>query len=228
MRRRFAVAVSGTFLTLMAPAQQAIDFVCYAQDPAGGGWRYMPRQRGDMSVTGWQLAALRSAHGGCLRVPPATVTKAVAFLDSVQADEGAAYGYVQPGDRPATTAIGLLSRLYLGWNKDNPALKRGVERLAAKGPSENNMYYNYYAHQLMFQVGGEAWRTWNDQMLDFLAESQATEGHEAGSWYFDADHGARRGGRRYATAMAAMIIEVYYRHLPIFEKQTEARSLPMD
>jgi hypothetical protein len=214
---------------LMAPAQQAIDFVCYAQDPVGGGWRYSPRQKGDTSVTGWQLAALRSAHGCFLHVPAATVKKTVDFLDSVQADEGAAYGYVQPGHRPATTAIGLLCRLHLGWEKDNPALKRGVERLAAKGPSENNMYYNYYAHQLMFQVGGEAWLAWKNQMLDFLAESQATEAHEAGSWYFDgADHGARRGGRLYATTMAAIVLEVYYRHLPMFKKQTLAESWPWD
>ena len=33
-------------------AQGAIDFIVYAQDPKGGGWRYMPGQPGDTTVTG--------------------------------------------------------------------------------------------------------------------------------------------------------------------------------
>lgn len=49
---------------LYTPAQQAINFICYAQDPIGGGWRYSPRQKGDTSVVGWQImAAQERSHG---------------------------------------------------------------------------------------------------------------------------------------------------------------------
>jgi hypothetical protein len=204
---------------LQGPAQKAIDFIVYAQDPVGGGWRYQPRQKGDLSVTGWQLTALKSAQFGDLRVPPVTLTKASQFLDSVQADEGARYGYTQPGSRASTTAVGLVMRMHLGWEKGNPALKRGVEWLSEQGPSKTNMYYNYYATRLMHQVGDEPRRKWNAEMRDYLIDTQAEEGHEKGSWYFEgAGHSAERGGRLYSTAMALMILEVYYRHLRIYDR----------
>ena len=38
---------------LLSPAQASLNFIAFAQDPVGGGWRYSPRQPGDTSVTGW-------------------------------------------------------------------------------------------------------------------------------------------------------------------------------
>ena len=49
---------------LKNPAQLAINFIVHAQDPQGGGWRYAPKMPGDTSVTGWQIAALRTAAKG--------------------------------------------------------------------------------------------------------------------------------------------------------------------
>ena len=212
---------------LHGPAQAAINFICYAQDPVGGGWRYMPRERGDTSVVGWQIMALKSGHMAYLHVPPITVKKAFMYLDGVQANSGANYGYTGPGSGEATTAIGLLCRMYLGWKKDNPALKRGVEWISNKGPSKGNMYYNYYATQVMRHWEGDLWKKWNGVMRDQLVTSQSTSGHETGSWYFaQGDHGARRGGRLYMTSMATMILEVYYRHLPIYRKQSTEEDFP--
>lgn len=193
---------------LMEPAQAGIDFIGYAQDPVGGGWRYQPRQAGDTSVLVWQLLALKSAHMAYLKVPPETVKKADKFLDSVQADAGAKYGYTGPGAGMATTSIGLLSRMYLGRRGNEPALARGIAVLDEAGPSESNFYFNYFATRVVRDYEGEMWKRWNPQMRDLLIESQATEGHEAGSWYVAGDHGSRRGGRVYCTAMGAMILEV--------------------
>ena len=212
---------------LYGPAQQAINFICYAQDPIGGGWRYEPRQKGDTSVVGWQIMALKSGHMAYLRVPGATVKKAFAYLDTVQSNSGANYGYVDPGAGQATTAIGLLCRMYLGWKKDNPALVRGVKWMGGPGPSPGNMYYNYYATQVMRHVEGEDWTKWNKVMRDQLVNSQATQGHEQGSWHMaKGDHGAEVGGRLYCTAMATMILEVYYRHLPIYRTQSIEEDFP--
>jgi hypothetical protein len=97
---------------LLKPAQDAIDFICYAQDPVAGGWRYSPRQKGDTSVFGWQLQALESA--AYLRVLPEVLDKASGYLDTVQTKQGDQYGYVGPGTGHATTAIGLLCRMHLG------------------------------------------------------------------------------------------------------------------
>ena len=222
---------------LAAPAQQALNFICNAQDPVGGGWRYQPRQKGDTSVVGWQLMALKSGVMAYLQVPKVTIQKAQVFLDSVQSDGGAAYGYLDPGEGPATTAIGLLCRMYLGWDKDNPALIKGIQRLSNWGPStnksgpgRNNFYYNYYATQVMRHWEGEEWKKWNSVMRDYLVQTQAQKGHEAGSWFFEdsSDLGKERGGRLYFTAMATMILEVYYRHMPLYRKQTTAEAFPLD
>lgn len=213
---------------LRAPAQEALNFIVSAQDPVGGGWRYQPRQKGDTSVVGWQLMALKSGYMGYLQVPPVTIQKAVRFLDSVQSNEGANYGYTDPGAGPATTAVGLLCRMYMGWDKDNPALQRGVKWLSERGPSKTDMYYNYYASQVLRHWEGEEWKKWNAEMRDFLVNSQAKAGHETGSWFFADGHKTDRGGRLYCTALACMILEVYYRHLPLYRKQTTEENFPLD
>ncbi|MBM3955453.1 MAG: terpene cyclase/mutase family protein [Planctomycetes bacterium] len=207
---------------LQLPAQLALNFIMTAQDPVGGGWRYSPKQPGDTSAVGWQLMALKSGDMANLRVNPLTVKKAVAFLDSVQSDDGAAYGYTDkstPG--PARNAVGLLCRMYLGWKKNNPALQRGVANLAKAGPSKD-LYHNYYATQVLHHLEGDAWTAWNTRMRDLLLNTQAKRGHEAGSWYdgVDSGHGADAAGRLYCTALSAMILEVYYRHLPIYGQQS--------
>jgi hypothetical protein len=216
---------------LHQPAQEAINFICYAQDPIGGGWRYDPRERGDTSVVGWQIMALKSGYLAYLRVPPITAKKAFQFLDSVQAESGASYGYldgnIEPGTGQATTAIGLLCRMYLGWKKDNAALQQGVEWISSIGPSVGDMYYNYYATQVMRHWEGDLWKKWNDVMRDQLVNSQAKGGHEAGSWFMPGgDLGADQGGRLYCTSMATMILEVYYRYMPIYRKQSTEENFP--
>ncbi len=206
---------------LLAPAQLSLNYIVYAQDPVGGGWRYKAKQPGDTSAVGWQLMALKSGHMAYLQVPKGTVLGAMKVLDSVQSDSGAKYGYTAPGAGQSTTAVGLLSRMYLGWKHDNPSLQRGVAFIGAKGPSKTgNMYYNYYATQVARHYEGEVWDRWNGQTRDWLVESQEQEGIKKGSWYWPrGDHGAERGGRLYATSMATMMLEVYYRHLPIYRKQ---------
>ena len=77
---------------LQAPAQLALNFIMQAQDPVAGGWRYTPKQPGDTSAVGWQLMALKSGNMAYLQVDPRVVKKASEFLDSVQSDDGAAYG----------------------------------------------------------------------------------------------------------------------------------------
>ncbi len=213
---------------LFGPAQQALNYICYAQDPVGGGWRYQPRQAGDTSVVGWQLMALKSGHMAYLRVPPITIQRAIRFLDSVQANDGANYGYVGPGQGAGTTAVGLLCRMYLGWPKDHPALERGVRWLAKQGPSKTDMYYNYYATQVLRHLENDLWKQWNNQMRDWLVNTQAKEGHERGSWWVDGGHQTDKGGRLYVTCMATMILEVYYRHMPIYRKQSIEESFPLD
>jgi hypothetical protein len=204
---------------LHAPAQAALNFIMSAQDKVGGGWRYTPGQPGDTSVVGWQLMALKSGHMGYMAINPQTIKGTEHFLNTVQTNGGANYGYTGPGQGKATSAVGLLCRMYLGWKKENPGLEKGIQYLSRLGPDKGNMYYNYYATQVLHHYEGEPWKKWNEEMRDYLVNTQEKSGPHKGSWQFNGDHGSDRGGRLYCTAMACMTLEVYYRHLPIYRKQ---------
>lgn len=205
-------------------AIEAVSFVERSRDPVGGGWRYEPRQPGDTSVVGWQLMALQSARAGKIRVSGSALRDARQFLQSVQADGGAQYGYMRPQkNRQGTTAVGLLCRMYLGWKREHSALKRGVDYLAARGPDREDMYYNYYATQVMHHFGGEVWDQWNVRMRQQLVETQIQDGPGAGSWDVTDPHGSS-GGRIYQTALSILTLEVYYRHLPIYRKLDSAQT----
>jgi hypothetical protein len=216
---------------LAAPAQSTLNFIVTAQDPVGGGWRYTPRQPGDTSAVGWQIMALKSGHLAYLNVPHITIEKASKFLDSVQVDSGSGYGYADPGNGHATSAVGLLCRMYLGWKKDNGPLQRGVENIAKWGPSKTDAYFNYYAMQVMFQASnggqeGPHWKKWNAELRDYLVGSQGKQGTETGRWFFKGGHANEAGGRLYCTSMACMTLEVYYRHMPIYAKAAVEEDFP--
>jgi hypothetical protein len=208
---------------LRQPAQKAIDFIVKAQY-RDGGWRYLPgppTQAGDTSVVGWQLMALQSARAANLTVPEETLEMAGLFLDGAQSHDGARYGYQRGhSPTPTMTAEALLCRMYLGWNKSNPAVEDGVRWLLENHPPEHdrpNIYYWYYATQTMHHFGGPEWDEWNLRMRDVLVDTQETQGHAAGSWRPRGDH-ASAGGRIYMTSLAVCSLEVYYRHLPIFKR----------
>ncbi|QDT69931.1 hypothetical protein MalM25_28750 [Planctomycetes bacterium MalM25] len=229
--------------SLRAPAQAALDYLAYAQDPKGGGWRYRAQQEGDTSVTGWQIMGLKSGMLAELKTPRRVVNRASKFLDALSAAGGSQYGYVinyeegeddeekvaKPvGGRPTTSAVGLLCRMYLGWDQSDARLAKGVKRLSDRGPISGNFYHNYYAAQAIFhQTGGvgAVWRKWNEATREMLVEQQSTRGHERGSWYVKGGH-TQRGGRLYTTAMATMTLEVYYRYLPLYKAEAVSFELP--
>lgn len=219
----------------LAPfAQGTVWFIEHAQDPIGGGWRYLPRQPGDTSAVGWQVMALKSGKISGLNINPRTYSLAEKFLDTVSSSGGAFYGYISPprGEpADARTAVGLLCRMYMGWDKNVPGMVDGIAALSARGPSTQNtdMYFNYYATQAMKHIGGRQWKDWNKVMRNYLVKTQQTNGNTAGSWYFESrDHAAEKGGRLYATSLACMTLEVYYRYLPLYGDQASNNEFPLE
>ena len=216
---------------LLQPAQAAINFTAYAQN-ADGGWRYQVRgQTSDTSVVGWHLMALKSAYMGHLTVPPTAIRGAVSFLDRVQSDGGALYGYTDRITKiqasPACTAIGLLSRMYTGWDKQHPAIQKGVQNLSEYGVSKTNVYYNYYAAQVLRHHGGPEWDAFNTELRDWLVAQQVESGGASGSWFYGGGHATDAGGRLYVTSMSTMILEVYYRHMPIYAATASEDDFPL-
>ena len=70
----------------------------------------------------------------------------------------------------------------------------------------------------MRHYGGADLEKWNKTMRDHLVKTQNRKGHAEGSWLLGKEH-TDKGGRLYCTALATMILEVYYRHLPIYGKK---------
>jgi hypothetical protein len=216
---------------LRVSAQKAINYIVDSQDPAGGGWRYTPRMAGDTSVTGWAVMALRSGQMAGLSVPATTLRKADRFLDSVEGSSKGTYQYLAGnGETPAMTAAGMLCRLYLGVNPRNGTLLAGVERLKKVPPGfSGNLYYEYYATQVMHQMGGESWTFWNQGpggksgIRDSLIkrQDQGTTGKKGntGSWPPAEDFATKEGGRLMATSLSLLTLEVYYRHLPLYRRE---------
>jgi hypothetical protein len=205
---------------LVPSVRDAVRFIETAQDMHGGGWRYLPGQPGDTTVTAWQLAALRSAGLAGITIPSPTMDGVSRFLDRVQTRQGEAYGYQAPQARPCTSAVGLLCRLYTGWQNE-PAIDRGLAALAKGGPGPEAVYLNFYLSQALMQRDHPLWPRWNARNRDQIVSRQAAVGHEAGSWFF-ADHDTAPGGRLAHTALAVLTLEVYYRLLPIYKPEAVA------
>ncbi|MCC9643013.1 terpene cyclase/mutase family protein [Rhodopirellula sp. JC740] len=205
---------------LRGPAQAAVDYCVNAQSSAGG-WRYRPRQDSDLSVTGWYVMALTSAHSAGLEVPSSTLRMADTYLDSVQSYDGSAYAYMRnQGASYPMTAEGLLCRQYLGWPRDQEGMRVGLSDLvdsAMLDPNNPNVYYWYYATQALHHYGGEPWRKWNSVMRKEIPRLQLRRGAEAGSWSPQADEWGRRAGRLYTTCLSIYCLEVYYRHMPLYD-----------
>lgn len=222
----------------LGPAQQALAFATRAQGP-NGGWRYEPGKPGDMSVTGWYMMAFKSAEMAGIDFPTETLAGINRFLDTVAVDGGKRYGYrfekvaglVDDDDRkamnrqagPVTAAVsaeGLLARQYLGWKRDDPRLVAGVDLLLAANrvdfAAEKDVYAWYYITQVVHHLGGEPWDRWNAVMREVLPAAQAKGGGEAGSWDPALDKWGPWGGRLFTTCFCTYMLEVYYRHLPIY------------
>lgn len=199
-------------------AEKAVSFCVKSQD-AAGGWRYNPNSESDTSVTGWFVMALQSAKMAGLEVPSTTFANISRYLDSAQDETGGRYRYQPNGAlNHAMCAEGLLCREYLGWKQDDPRLISGVENLSGQpiNDMEINVYYWYYATQVMHHIGGTYWKRWNDVMRQYIPETQIKKGSEEGSWDPTGDRWGTQGGRLYVTCLRTFMLEVYYRHLPIY------------
>ena len=225
--------------SLAPAARRAIEFICNSQDPVGGGWRYSPGQAGDTSVFGWNIFALRSAHLAGIKVPQKVLKACSGYLDQAATDRSRVTYLYQPGRPrgenfldPVMTTEALLSRQLLGWPRDFPPLVKGVGMISAhlQEAEERNIYYWYYATQLLHNMKGERWERWNLKIREGLISMQVKDGTCAqGSWdpfQPQPDIWARLAGRLYLTSLSILTLEVYYRYLPIYRSFDEDQEKP--
>lgn len=218
-----ALAMTGDE-SLRPVLERAVRYTLAMQSPATGGWRYAAGDKGDTSQLGWQLMLLSSGRAAGLGGFDAAEAGARSFLQGVSSGRAGGLAAYRPGERPgmAMTAEALFCRMLLGMPADHPAAAEGIEFLARSPPDPHhpNAYAWYYATLASFHVGGPQWEAWNRQLQAALLPLQRREsGGLDGSWDPDPVWGGH-GGRVYSTALAAMTLEVYYRHLPMHRRST--------
>jgi len=90
--------------------------------------------------------------------------------------------------------------------------------------SNQSSYYWYYGTLAAFQHQGELWSRWNPAIKRELLGHQNREGKRAGSWD-PKDRYSLLGGRVYQTALCTLMLEVYYRYLPMYGPQAPADAI---
>ena len=210
---------------LRAPAERILEFTLKAQNPTSGGWRYKPHredpsEKGDLSISGWQMMILKSARLGGMKVPEEAFTKARKFLDGVGV-EGKGFQY-RPGWTPSSAMIaeGLFCEQMLSAGVKNAKMEQCLNLIQKQLPSNNRVdyYYWYYGSLAMRQAQGQDWQSWNDKLKPILLGKQIKRGNNRGAWEPEGKN-ATAAGRVVTTALAALSLEVYYRYLPLYSPE---------
>lgn len=204
--------------------RRAVSFIEKARNTRVGGWRYDPGQVGDTSVLGWQVMALKSAQRAGVDVAATSFEAAGAWLDLVTTKPGI-YAY-QPEREvtPAMTAEGMFVRYVLGGRREAPHMRASSEFILERLPDwkkEPNTYYWYYATLAAHQHQGDTWTTWNEAIKSQLVMHQRKSGKAEGSWD-PVGEWSDVGGRVYQTALCTLMLEVYYRYLPMYKLDSGA------
>ncbi|NNE93441.1 MAG: terpene cyclase/mutase family protein [Verrucomicrobiales bacterium] len=188
-----------------------------------GGWvyYYLPDGDGDLSVTGWQVQALKAAKQMNMDIPglPEAINRAGAFVTGRQGDLGG-FGYKRRGDKHSLTGVGILCLQFLDF-PSRQAGERAFNYWFAELPQFSyqdkscDLYAAYYLNQAVFNYGGTFWNRWNAQMQPQLLSAQSPDG----SWPVEgralSEEQARRDADVYRTTLCCLMLEVYYRYLPV-------------
>jgi hypothetical protein len=202
---------------------------------AGLGWDYAAvSDRNDSSVTGWNAMALKSAITAGLKVGGG-MDGAKRWLDRAwrAANPGRDLASLDPykdqtvfpycwsaatgkADGGHLASVGLMCGVFMGRGAGDPLMETLANWVMANQVPKSwptNTYALYYNTYGIFQVGGERWTTWNNQVRDLLTGAQRQdEGCINGSWDWQGTQfPGHETGRVLSTAYATLCLEVYYR-----------------
>jgi hypothetical protein len=193
-----------------------------------GGWRYRvvvhpddPPPAADLSVTGWQLMALRAARNVGCDVPQSAVKAAVEYVRRCHDPKAGGYTYTVGGNvTPACTGAGILSLELAGkeHHRTHEALRAGSYLLQHQPEVDKpHFFYGmYYTSQAMFQLGDNYWAEYRPRLHGLLLKANPPRAN--GAWYGKGADDAQYGPY-YATAMAILALTVEYRFLPIYQRE---------
>jgi hypothetical protein len=185
--------------------EKAVRLILRSQSPKGG-WRYDPGSFSeDISVTTFQVLALKAVKDAGITVPDETIKKALAYVKSCADERSGGFCY-QPRGVPgfARTASGLRALQACREFKAGDQQK-ALDYLQKNFDSRQHYFYGHlYGVHVMREVGGKPWEEWRDRIGKALLPEQTKEG----SWSGGKLDGGFSPGPVYNTAAAILILSV--------------------
>lgn len=184
-----------------------------------GGWRYqLFGNDADVSVTGWQLMALKAAKNVGCDVPAERIEMAVKFLRRCRDARSGGFCY-RPGAQLTVACTGTAILCLELCDKHHSAdARRAGSYLLKHPPRWNTMHFFYsiyYCSQATFQLGGNYWAFYRPRLHEVLMEHQHNDGRWSGSFGF---------GPAYSTSMGVLALTVEYRFLPIYQRGDDSKE----
>ncbi len=178
-----------------------------------GAWRYSPTSKdADTSVSGAVLMGLLAARNAGIEVPDKDIDRAIAYFNSMTSD-GGQVGYSGGmggfGDSLARSSIACLV-LAVARRKDMPKYSATLQYLVGnleQQPRSWPEYARYYQSQALFQGDVDAWRRWNDRLIEQLKQVQLGDGRFKGQL-----------GPVEDTSLSLLALALNFRFLPIYER----------
>jgi hypothetical protein len=211
---------------LKPPMEKGLGFIVRGQQDAGGfDYSYKKGARWDLSVTGWQLQALKAGYVAGADVPGLLegIDKGISFLKNVNYKDGK-FGYSSPGTGSmGMQGAGTLCLQLLGEGNSSEA-RAGVKNISenytvvwdnnAEHKGHSNPSYNwYYCTQAMFHAGQSTWRKWNKVFSEVMIKNQKRDGH----WDCPGKGDKPEYDPWYTTTLCCLSLQVYYRYLPTYK-----------
>ena len=226
--------------------QETVNLIVECQNKVGS-WRYEPfAPESDMSITVCQLMALRAARNIGIKVPRTTIDRAVDYVRKSYVDRNSTYlstghrmllpdpyysieegtflyqifqdqnsGYYRSSF--SLTAAGVVS-LFNAGHYSSDKLKPSLDFILRKYDIVSSdrwrghyffWYGHYYAVQAMYIAGGRYWASYYPKIREELIRTQ----RKKGNW-----ENFVGPGENFATAVAAIILQIPYNYLPIFHR----------
>ncbi len=187
------------------------------KDPnSAGGWRYAPSSGdSDLSLTAWNILALRAARDTGIAIPQDAIDRAAAYVLRCHHPQSGGFAY-QPGGQasPAMTAVASLTLHLLG-KSDQPELAAATRFLLDNPVTLQTRfpcYTLYSTTQAAHQIGEPAWaKIWTNNSTLLFSQQQPDGGYPQSP-------AGEEPGRIYSTSLAVLTLTVPYQLLPAYQR----------
>lgn len=196
------------------------------QNPTGG-WHYYfsnDPKKFETALSAWNLQALHSVKNSEIDIPGIDTTlnnSLDKFFPSIQDDEGS-FKKRYDTDKGLSLSGSVLLALQTGDRQKSGVYMKGFSllKLINSNPHPGRNYHQgYFDTQVFFNHGGKEWENYNSKFFPKLLDAQNNDG----SWLKNMEIKVEEGrysyipgedNNIYGTALAVLMLEVFYRYVP--------------